>query len=244
MSFQQRIHHINRLRSRIERDGFPRLQMLLIVAITGAAGFLASYSLLRAGLTAMGLRYACALGIAYLVFLFLLWLWLRTSASDYTDIPDVSGFFSGPNGKQACTPSCNEAGAPSTTCDAADTGMPLGDGGAVSDALGAAAEADEFAIPLVVLVLLAALLFSSFFVIYSAPVLFAELMLDGVLAATLYRRLRGLETRHWLETAVRRTATPFIVTTLFVAGSGWGMQTYAPEAHSIGDVIAHAKRIR
>ena len=79
--------------------------------------------------------------------------------------------------------------------------------------------------------------------IYSAPVLFAELLVDGVLSASLYRRLRGLQTRHWLETAVRRTALPFALTAAIVSASGWGMAHYAPEAHSIGDVITHSKQI-
>lgn len=78
--------------------------------------------------------------------------------------------------------------------------------------------------------------------VYSAPVLFAELLVDGVLSASLYRRLRGLETRHWLETAFRRTALPFALTAAIVSASGWGILLYAPEAHSIGDVISHSKQ--
>lgn len=119
----------------------------------------------------------------------------------------------------------------------------VGDSGSsVGDALGSVAEAEEFAIPLVVLILLGAMLFSSLFMIYSAPVLFAELLVDGVLSASLYRRLRGLETRHWLETAFRRTALPFALTAAIVSASGWGMALYAPEAHSIGDVLSHSKQ--
>ncbi|MEW5754871.1 MAG: hypothetical protein AB1810_01075 [Pseudomonadota bacterium] len=234
--------------------------MLLIVAITGAAGFLASYWLLQAGLTEMWVRYLCAFGVAYLVFLFLLWLWLRTSAEDYTDVPDLSGLppssgrsgdiapgYGGKGGNFGGGGASGSYDGPMSTTNAFDntaTSTTLDSRGAVGDALGAAANAEEFAIPLVVLVLLGALLFSSFFVIYAAPGFFAELLLDGVLAATLYRRLRKLETRHWLETAVRRTAIPFLATALIVAISGWGMKLYAPEAHSIGDVIAHAKQIR
>lgn len=88
------------------------------------------------------------------------------------------------------------------------------------------------------------MLFSSFFMIYSAPApaLFAELLLDGVLSASLYRRLRGLETPHWLETALRRTALPFVLAAAIVSALGRGMAIYAPEAHSIGDVISHAKQ--
>lgn len=37
-----RHHEIRRIRADLERDGFPRLQMFLLVALTGASGFVAS----------------------------------------------------------------------------------------------------------------------------------------------------------------------------------------------------------
>lgn len=58
----------------------------------------------------------------------------------------------------------------------------------------------------------------------------------------LYHRLRGLESRNWIETAVRRTAGPFLLTALFLALCGAAMQWYAPHAHSLGDVLQHAAR--
>ena len=94
----------------------------------------------------------------------------------------------------------------------------------VEGALEAAAQAEEFAIPLMLLVLVGVLLFSSLFVVYSAPTLFAELLLDGVLAAGLYRRLSRVERRHWLETALRRTFWPFLLTAGLAAVLGVVMQ--------------------
>lgn len=238
---------IRRIRDRLERDGFPRLQMLLLVTLTGASGFIASYTLLQAGWVVMWPRYLAAFGVAYLVFLGLLWLWLRTRAEDYVDGPDVldlipsrspgsGGFGSGRGGDFG-------GGGASASFDApAGVDPAVGDAGSpVGDALGAAAEAEEFAIPLVVLVLAVAVLCSSLFMVYSAPALFAELLVDGVLSASLYRRLRGLETRHWLATALRRTAWPFALTAAIVSACGWGMALYAPGAHSIGDVMTQVR---
>lgn len=230
------------------------MQMCLLVSITGAAGFLSSYEMLKAGMVEMWLRYLCAFGVAYLVFLLLLWLWLRTSFEDYADGADLGDLspssshgaggsghsvFAGRGGTaDGGGASANFDHGPIEAIPLADT-----DGGAIGDALGdtlgAAADADEFAIPLVILVLVAALVLSSAWIVYSAPALFAELLLDGVLAASLYHRLRGLEARHWLLTAVRRTLWPFVLTALVAAGAGWWMQRIAPEAHSIGDVIYH-----
>jgi len=243
-----RHHEIRRIRGDLERHSFPRLQMFLLVTLTGASGFVASYLLLHAGFVEMWLRYLASFGVAYLMFLFLLWLWLRTRAEDYADLPDISGSPSSGSGSSGTCYSGKGGyfggGGASGSFDAPSESISvIGDSGSsVGDALSSVAEAEEFAIPLVVLILLGAMLFSSIFMIYSAPVLFAELLVDGVLSASLYRRLRGLETRHWLETALRRTALPFALTAAIVSASGWGMALYAPEAHSIGDVISHSKQ--
>lgn len=222
--------------------------MFLLVALTGASGFVGSFFLLHAGLVEMWLRYLASFGVAYLMFLFFLWLWLRTRAEDYVDLSDITGSsfpssgssgtcYSGKGGDFGGGGASGSFDAPSEGTSAISDPV-----SSVGDAIGSVAEAEEFAIPLVVLVLLGAMLFSSLFMVYSAPVLFAELLVDGVLSASLYRRLRGLETRHWLETALRRTALPFALTAAIVTASGWGMALYAPEAHSIGDVIAHSKQ--
>jgi hypothetical protein len=110
----------------------------------------------------------------------------------------------------------------------------------VGDALGAVAEAEELAVPLAVVVValavVAALLLSSLLLVWSAPVLFAELLVDGVLAAGLYRRLRRAPGRHWLETALRRTWLPFLLTAVLAALAGWGLAVYAPGATTLGEV--------
>lgn len=245
-STTSRHSEILRLNRKLERDGFPRLQMSFLVAITGASGFVASFSLLHGGFHAMPWRYLLACMIAYVVFLMLLWLWLRTKAEDYADIPDFSNAISSHNecGVEGASWSGNGGefggggasgsfGSPSETIslESAESGS------AVGDALEAASDADELAIPLFVLILFAALLLSSLYVVYSAPMLFAELLLDGMLAAGLYRRLNGIPRQHWLETSLRRTFWPFFVTALLAWATGWAMQLYAPEADSIGDVL-------
>ena len=238
-----RQQQVSRARLRIEREGFPRVQMFFLVALTGGAGFLASFSLLHAGMEAMWLRYPAAVSIAYLVFLVLLWLWLRTRAEDYADVPlpnqpgtsqasAKEKVFSGKGGEAdggGASGSFELAGEDSTVIETAPD--------AVGEALGAAAQAEEFSIPLIVIVLVVAATLSSLLVVYSAPLLFAELLVDGVLAASLYRRLRGLEQRHWLETALRRTFLPFLMTAIFAAAAGWSMAWYVPGANSIGKVL-------
>jgi hypothetical protein len=204
--------------------------------------------MLRSGADAMWLRYPLAVGVAYLVFLALLWLWLRSRAEDYAgglDLPgsgsaSSSGHDAGLQFEGAGGHFAGGGASGSFDMPADDLSLIDGDSSPIGDALGSATDADEFALPLVALILLGVAVFSSLFMVYSAPTLFAELLVDGVLSASLYRRLRGLETRHWLETAIRRTAGPFALTAALMAACGGLMAHYAPGAHSIGDVITHA----
>jgi hypothetical protein len=253
-----RHREISRLRARLERDSYPRLQMFLLVSLTGGAGFIASSVLLDLGLTTMWARYLVAFGFAYLAFLGLLWLWLRTKAEDYVDIPEPGGTLpTGGSGGHDCGGFGGEGGTgggggASGAFDGPGLNAPVEDGtsDSVSRVVDAAGEAlggaDELAIPIALTVALTvtvgALLLSSLWIVYSAPLLFAELLIDGALAASLYHRLRGLETQHWLETAVRRTWAPFLLTALIVSAAGWGMTLYAPHAHSVGEVLAYMNR--
>jgi len=231
---------VARMRARLLRDGFPRIQMFILVSLTGLAGFGASAGMLAAGVGSMGLRYLLAMGVAYIVFLALLWLWLRTSASDYIDNVPLDG--SG-GGEAADAPAGFAGGGGTFDGGGASANVDFGpqeDGiGAIVDKpLGAIGQADEGAIPLAVILLALGIALSSLFVIWSAPVLFAEILVDALLAAGLYRRLRVLDARHWMVAAVKRTMLPFVLTTLVVTGAGWALQAHVPEARSLGDVIA------
>lgn len=253
----QRNRDIARMRARLEREHYPRVQMGWIVALTGLAGLAASFVMLQAGLTAMGMRYFCAMVVAYAAFFVMLWLWLRTrgetldlswagSGGDGPGAPEfrgAGGMFDGGGASgnfDVSAGTLDLADSASSAAGAGDLAGGVGDvAGGVGEAAGAAGDAAAPLAVFAVVALAAGIVFSSFFVIYSAPVLFAELLVDGMLAAGLYRGLRGIDQRHWMESALRRTFVPFLLTTLFVTSVGWGMGRYAPEAHSIGQVLQH-----
>ncbi|MDQ1922194.1 hypothetical protein [Massilia pseudoviolaceinigra] len=243
----QRERDVERLRGKLERDSYPRLQMLLLVTLTGAAGFLASFLLLLAGLQSMWLRYPASIAVAYLAFLFLLWLWLRWSGADIGDggLPDLA-----PSGRGSDAACSGEGGSFDGGGASADF-EPPGDGvmSDVSDtALEAVGSAEELLIPLALLVAICAAIgtaiFMMFSVVASAPLLFAELLVDGLLSASLYRRLRGLDRAHWIEPAIRRTGWGFLAAALTMAIGGAVLTLYAPGAHSIGEVIASKRAPR
>ena len=80
------------------------------------------------------------------------------------------------------------------------------------------------------------------YVVYIAPVLLAEVALDAALVTAVYRRLRPHDAQHWAIGVLRQTWVPAVLLVLFLAGMGAALQQVAPEARSIGGVVAHLRR--
>jgi hypothetical protein len=227
--------------------------MALIIVSTACVGFLSSVALLAAGVRLMWLRYAMAVCIAYLFFLFLVWLWLLLKRKEVADVEPL-GFLDVATGDGVEPELPGDGG----LSDSGLAGGEFGGGGAgrsyggagqgsspgsASPAGGSGASLLDLDIStdevLVLVVLFAAIcsgLVVSAYVVASAPLLFAEVLLDGALSYGLYRRLRRLDHRHWLESALARTYAPVLVVIGFFALAGVVMQWYAPSADSIGDV--------
>jgi hypothetical protein len=234
----------------LERDSFPRLQMGFIVALTGGVGLLVSFLLLQSGMGSMALRYPFALAVAYLVFLLLLWAWLRTKEDDFSNIPDFSNAMPNSIGGGHSAPFQSGGGGDfggggasgsfdgSTSQSFAGADGSAGD--SIGDALGSVGDADELVIPIIAIVFALGMAVASLYVVYLAPTLFAELLVDGVLSYTLYRHLHKVETHFWLSTAFKRTVFPFLLTAIFLSIMGAVMAHYAPGARSIGEVMHYS----
>jgi hypothetical protein len=226
----------------LERDSFPRLQMGLIVAVTGGAGLLMSFVLLQSGMGSMAVRYV--------VFLLLLWAWLRAKEDDFNDIPDFSNAMPNLSGSGNSAPFHSGGGGDfggggaSGSFDGSTSqsfaGVDDGASSSIGEALGSVGDADELAIPILAIVFALGMAVASLYVVYLAPTLFAELLVDGVLSYTLYRHLHKVETHFWLSTAFKRTVIPFLLTAIFLAIVGAAMAHYAPGARSIGEVIHYS----
>ena len=110
---------------------------------------------------------------------------------------------------------------------------------APSGAGGLDLDLDDALVIVAVLAAVAAAFAASIWVVISAPALFAEVLFDAALSAGLYHRLRRLDGRPWWESAIRRTWVPVLLTTVTFAAAGWVMQSFVPEAASIGAVWEH-----
>jgi hypothetical protein len=256
-----RSHAIDRFQRYLVRRGLPRFQMTVIVVATGLAGFGASVALLSLGVSSMPARYLAAVVAAYAVFLLLVRLWAEyqrrhLSAADAIDIAgdllDLTrvpepwtggrGTFGGGGAGRSwddTSPDLPSSAAPSPETPLATTAVEAGSTGA-SHAFDVDVD-DAWVLVVLPIILLGGLL-AAVYVIYSAPVLLGEVLLDVALVSGLYRRLRKLEPQSWLSTAVRRTWIPVTVVALLVAAGGFVMQAMVPDADSIGDVLRAPRR--
>lgn len=224
MKWPTRNERVRAMRHRLETREWPRLQMSLLVALAGAAGFLGNWGLLRAGCGSMALRYPLAVLLAWGAFVALLWIWLKTrdqgGGADAGDALDLL-----PEGRGSHAASCGHS--------APDAGA--------GDLLDGLAGADEFALPLVAIVFVVTLLLAALWIVTGAPTLFAELLVDSALSASLYHRMRHGDAQHWLETAWRSTRKPFIITAVMLAILGFAVQTLRPGAHTLGQAFTAAR---
>ena len=216
----------------LERFGWPRVQMTLMVLLTGLAGFFASVLLRARGVDDMWLRYPLAVGIAYAVFLLLLWIWMHTGGPGEDSVDDAVDV-----GADLVEFSVRRAASASEPA-----GQTLGD--SALEAVGGAAEGEGCVLVVavvVVAVLAGGLLVAAGYVVSGAPLLLAELLVDGALSVGLYRRLRRDQQEFWLLTAVRHTGLVFVLAAGFLCLAGLVLANIAPGAHSIGEAIEGRK---
>jgi hypothetical protein len=252
-----RDRELTRVRRILERFHWPRFQMALIVALTGAVGFLASVLLLYLGVDSLWLRYPVSVAIAYLAFLLFLWCWLRSGGGELINGLDLVDSVSGnslPGSSGHGIPEIDAragggefgGGGASGSWDGPETGPQVAEASSAFSSpsvdvpeVGDALDLEGLAFVLLALVLLGGAAWAAFLVVWAAPALLAEVLLDAALATGLYRRLRGVRGEHWLKTAIRRTIWPFAAVAATFALAGALMQVCAPGAKSIGQVIQH-----
>ncbi|HXD32810.1 MAG TPA: hypothetical protein VN643_16930 [Pyrinomonadaceae bacterium] len=251
MKYDKRQRRIAIVRERLVRRSWPRLLVTLIIVLTGLAGFLTSASLLHLGVLQMAVRYPVAIGVGYFAFLTLLalWLWLqRHSFPDFFDSCsdvaievmsrtrgpslDVTSDFGGGGNFRG-------GGAGGGFVDSGSAAVHVDSGGSIADIIPFDIDLEELGCLIIAGLALLAGLFSTFYVIYIAPSLLAEILVDGALVAGLYRRVRRIEDRHWLQAAIKRTVFPAMLVALFLTVAGYAMQKAIPEAHTMGEVWRH-----
>lgn len=206
--------------------------MLVSMAFMVAAlvAFGVSYALLRLGLYDMAIRYVIATSVAYVAFLAL----IRIAASavrrgieaDVGPLDALDFVSSGGSSDRSgsSTPDADCVDSPSAGAMDSIPDVPIPD-------------IEEGLAILVPLLVLGAGIISALYVVYVAPVLLAELVLDVFIASSLARRFERIPREDWYYGAVRHTYKPFLVVLVTVALGGFVATLFAPGADSIGDIF-------
>lgn len=207
----------------------PRVIMSGLLLLTGATGFLVSFTLLKCELTWMWLRYPLALFVAWAVFLGLIRAWAQLASHSYRDgerslekpasgdLPDVPPDLWSPSGKGVL--------------DSID----LDDLGDLNSGKGCLVSIGT----ILLLGLVCVTIGEVISVVTAAPYLISEVFLDAALVAALYKRLHRLDRRSWLESAMRHTAWPVLWTAVMLMILGIIFHVLAPEAKSMRGVWHH-----
>ena len=217
--------------------------------------------LLHFGVSHLWLRYGCAVSVAYIAFLGLLWCWLHLRGDSLNGCPDFPG-----SSSSGSSGSCNAqdvsfssgggefgGGGASGSFDADATSIPfVSDGGTFSSnatpsipdvGLLDSVDAGE-ALPLVALlgalvgvIALLGAIFASAWIVWSAPTFLGELVVDVALARGLYKQMAGSFDSNWLGTALQHTFWSFVGLLLLLMIAGALMQAAVPNIESLGQFI-------
>jgi len=236
---------VQKAKDRLLRHGLPRFQMSIVLALTGATGFLASFGLLKLGVGSMTLRYPVAVALAYGAFLLLLRLWLKMQRDGWgdagdlgiqilenADLPIDSGAPVGGGGSFGGGGSTTAFEAPPTPVKVSGGGGGKGSGSGFDFSF----DLDDagFLVLLAIAIVAVAALGAAVWILWIAPALLAEVLVDGLVMTALYRRLRRPQPTWWLTGAVRRTCVPALIVAVLLAGAGALLHKAVPGARSIG----------
>jgi hypothetical protein len=229
------------MRVHLERFCYPRLELSFLIALSGLPAFLVSFALLRAGVDSMPLRYGLAGLAGYVAFLGFVRLWIawnysRHSVLDLDVDPGqlIQGIdvpFEAPRGSAPNLLAGGRSGGGGAS-GSWNTSRPSG--GASSSWL----DGDD-SLFFILLAIAAAVgsLVTIVYVVYLAPALLAEVLVDAVIVATISRRVARGDRRDWTATLIRRTCVPALLLISFLVVGGWALQRLAPDARSIGPAI-------
>jgi hypothetical protein len=211
---------------------WPRVMMSSLVGLSGAAGFFASFGMLRLGVNAMWLRYPLAVLAAWAAFLALMRVWAEFERRCFLPDTELDELLHLPD--------------PGEPTERMPDDSPKSRGGPDSswwDWLEIPDLDAEGCLPTLVIGVVAVLLGSAFVgvleIVSMAPALMAEVFLDSVLVAVFYRRMKKIQQRWWLGGAISQTWKPVLLTALALMVTGWALRKLVPGANSIGGVWWH-----
>ncbi|HEV2687300.1 MAG TPA: hypothetical protein VGV35_02065 [Bryobacteraceae bacterium] len=95
---------------------------------------------------------------------------------------------------------------------------------------------DDWAILLLLAVLVLAIVFAGGYLIYAAPNLLPEAAWQAGMAATLARATKDANHRNWLTCVLRGSAIPFTIILILGGALGWEARKHCPQAVKLSQV--------
>jgi len=218
---------LRRMREHLEQSSYPRLETVVLVSLAGMSGFIVSFALLSAGMTSMPVRYALAGLSGYVSFLALLGLYIAWKRRFEGNIDIAADTLDLASHARPSSPSGGRGASESRS----------GSGG---DEVVSGSWLDGFDdLGWVVLALVAAVagLIAVGSIVWAAPALLAEVLVDALIVSTVSRHLADSDRPDWTMTAIRRTWVPATIVILAMVSGGWALQQIAPDAASIGPAL-------
>jgi len=209
---ESRQEAVGRLAKHLQQTGTPRLDLLLILVLTGAVGLTASLILLQLGLAWMWLRYLIGGCLAYGFFLLSLRYWAQRQIRRLELLVGLE---------------------PSRKDTERIQGSPWG---FLTDAAEIVSLADASAVGCFVIIAMV-VIGILIGVVAWAPTLLAEALLDCMLMAGLWHRMKREGIVPGMSGAFRATRLPAAIVIACLGLSGFLLQVIVPTARSIGDVL-------
>jgi len=222
---ESRTEAVKRIAQYLRQKSQPRLLLFVILLFTGIVGAASSFLMLHVGLEAMYLRYPIAALILYLVFLLLLRLW-QSHQAHQPDLAIQLGTEPSVNTTPNVQMEDKKTGPKRSFLDALDA----------IDLLNIFDDTPGLLICLLIAVITGALALLGL-VLSFAPILLAEVLLDGLLVVGIWGRFKKSGDENPLRAAFRITRIPALIVILALFVIGYVFKLVDPSANSIGDVI-------
>jgi hypothetical protein len=252
-----------RFKAALKKHFFLRFHMMLVLAGVFSSGLILSKLLLEAGVRSMLIRYPIVLVLSYLIFFVFIKLWLlyirRNARSNLSDAGSCDAIIL-PDGSVApmgdiadlTKPGGGEfggGGASGTFADvSAATDVPDSTGGAISAAavpqsggsscLPDIPDIDDGTIVLIVLgILLALILGVGLYLVYAAPAILSDAAVQAIMASSLYRASKRMDSPDWVGSIFRATWVPFTIMAILIIAVALVATHYCPGASKLSDVV-------
>jgi hypothetical protein len=194
---------VRHLRERLTRHGAPKRQLLIIVGLSGIVALLVSAAGLRLGLNSMMLRYPLAAICGYVTFLVLIRAWIvwQRGRWDADFEPEMLNVDILPDATiEGNTDSLFQGGRSGGAGASHQWSVSSGGSDASHGSSHVDVDLDELWPVALAAVCAVGGLLAIAYIVYLAPVLLAEVALDGAVVATLYRHMRKSDAGHWAAT--------------------------------------------